>query len=115
MIENRIRREPIEYAFAVSDDGTLMLAKAGETASVDFMGDETKRLLGTNLTHNHPNNGMLSAQDVQTLIAVGLRSVRAVTEREIFEIRQPATAKTFEPNRELADKVRNEYQSTVKK
>lgn len=69
------------------------------------------RFVGTTLTHNHPKNSMLSGQDVRFLIWAGLRSVRAVTEHEVFEIRQPGTPESLKPNRELADKVMNEYEN----
>lgn len=57
---------------------------------------------------------MLSGDDVRTLIRAGLRSVRAVTERWVFEIRQSTPQKSLKPNRELADKIMNEYENRVR-
>lgn len=113
-IEQRIRGQPLEYAFSVAEDGTVMFAQAGDVGRVRFSERVAARFVGTTLTHNHPQNSMLSGQDVRTLIRASLRSVRAVTEREVFEIRQTATRRTLKPNRELADKVSNDYEGTFR-
>jgi len=90
-IENnseRIRGIPThEEAFAVADDGTIVLDKTGRASNVDFDQAEVRKLRGTTLTHNHPeasrnaeylHSTSFSPDDIRMYYSAELREIRAV-------------------------------------
>jgi len=108
-IEQRIRGEPIEYGFCVTDDGTLVLAKSGGVSHVSITADEKKRIRGTTWTHNHPGGSSLSRDDVETMLSVQMRGVRAVTESGVYHLEQTGETKHGD---DIAKDIGQEYELT---
>lgn len=108
-IEQRIRGEPIEYGFCVTDDGTLVLAKLGGVSHVSITADEKKRIRGTTWTHNHPGGSSLSRDDVETMLSVQMRGVRAVTESGVYHLEQTGETKHGD---DIAKDIGQEYELT---
>lgn len=76
----------VEVARVFSADGTLVLEKAGDFASVTFTADELAKLRGAVVTHTHPGIGSFSPDDVALAAAHGLAEIRAVDERYAYSL-----------------------------
>lgn len=56
-----------EEALILSSDGTAVIAKRGAAHSVGFTLDETRRMKGCDIIHNHPShNSVLSPSDAES-------------------------------------------------
>lgn len=78
-IEDKIRNQPHESAAVVDKNGDALFFKDGEKAQVVFTPDETAKMKGNSLTHNHPRGSILSIPDVGTMVGADLEEIRATT------------------------------------
>ena len=76
-IEDRIRNQDYESAAVVDKNGNTLFFKDGEQSQVMFTSEESARMRGNTLTHNHPLNGFLSAPDIGTFVGNDLSEIRA--------------------------------------
>ena len=53
--ENKIKDLPIEYGVVLDSQGNIVYSKQGEQTSVHFEPEESMKMKGMILTHNHPN------------------------------------------------------------
>ena len=77
--ETRIIGQKFETAVAVQADSLqFVLDKDGEGGSVRFTKEETARLGGGVLTHNHPDGQCFSDDDIHLALSRGLTAIRVV-------------------------------------
>lgn len=107
-VEEVIRRQQYESAFAWNSEGRLVLAKEGTRGSVSFEDAEIAVLKGTTFTHNHPRGlefaeddprsfgNSFSIQDLRLACFAELAELRVVTPRLRFFIKPPATGWNFD-------------------
>ena len=78
-VEDRIRKQDFESAALIDKNGNQVFFKDGESHCVAFSAEETKSMKGNTLTHNHPGGGILSCEDVGTMVGADLNEIRATT------------------------------------
>lgn len=78
-VEDRIRSQFYESAAVVDKDGKILLRKDGALGEVGFTKEETKLLEGNTVTHNHPDDTMLSVADAFIFVKYGIEEMRATT------------------------------------
>lgn len=69
--------------------GTVVFEKAGDRGSVRFTQEETQRMKGGVLTHNHPNASCFSPEDIRMLFDAKLTEIRAVTRDGVYRLQRP--------------------------
>jgi SPP1 gp7 family putative phage head morphogenesis protein len=101
--EKQIVSQHFESAYAVNQQGQVILFKKGQTYSVDFTDDEIKKLENTILTHNHPRGwkypdddprrqgNSFSDDDIRMACKAKLAEIRAVTPMWRHRMKPPAT------------------------
>ncbi len=87
MCENRIKEQPIEYAFIITTAGEALQVK-GTTGQVHIEKVGAEKLKGAIVTHNHPNiyedgklvelGGSFSDDDILMYMIYGIGELRAV-------------------------------------
>jgi hypothetical protein len=91
VVEKRIRGLRLEHAYVFAPDGQFRFRKSSrEARRVQFSDEEFALLKGAVLTHNHPDGGSLSEQDLRTAMHAGLLQVRAVTRSHRYWVDCPA-------------------------
>ena len=78
-----------ETARLYGGDGKQIFKKDGSTSEVIFSRTEIKKMKGGVLTHNHPNGGCFSPEDVNMLRHGKLQEIRAVTKSGVYRLQQP--------------------------
>lgn len=78
-VEDRIRHQNYESAAIIDENGREIIFKDGEKNCVAFTQEETARMKGRTLTHNHPNSGFFSKEDIGVLVGADLAEMRATT------------------------------------
>ncbi|MDX2273627.1 MAG: hypothetical protein NW237_16980 [Cyanobacteriota bacterium] len=59
-----------ERCYVVDADGSIMLVKDGDASSATFAAEDLPLVRGKALTHNHPNGGSLSPEDIDCLLTI---------------------------------------------
>ena len=86
-VEKGIRNGRDESAVCVDSEGKVLFQKGGDSSSVKFTASECSLMDGCTLTHNHPNNGALSPEDILCFVGNSCERVRAVgPEGSLYEI-----------------------------
>ena len=89
LIEEQIRRNPFESAYAFDASGRLVLSKVGGADSLEFTATELARLKDTVLTHNPPADVSLSRSDVDLATFAQVAEIRVVTPRWRYVLTRP--------------------------
>ena len=88
--EANIMHQDHETGFIHSPDGKQVWANQGGVDYVDVSDARDKGVLrGNVLTHNHPQGNSFSHQDVNGLLAWGLKEMRAVSSKHLHRIQPP--------------------------
>jgi hypothetical protein len=82
-------RKKREHAVVVAADGTLIARRGGGMNSVSFTQEETDRMFGAVLSHNHPSGFTFSVDDIRFAAVYGLSEIRVYTRRSLYRLRQP--------------------------
>lgn len=82
-------RKKREHAVVVATDGTLIARRGGSMNSVSFTPDETDRMFGAVLSHNHPSGFSFSVDDIRFAAVYGLSEIRVYTRRNLYRLRPP--------------------------
>lgn len=78
--ESSLQGRSTETAQVLDAQGrSLLLRTSGAASYVQFAKEDLDKMRGGVLTHNHPNSGPLSDDDVYLTMKRGLREMRAVT------------------------------------
>jgi hypothetical protein len=76
--EDQHRSDPVESAFGVSPDGTVIYAGSqGHKSQVRFSPEEVARMADAVMTHNHPSGHAFSLDDLEMLHAARIAELRA--------------------------------------
>jgi hypothetical protein len=73
-----------------TQEGTLVVKKAGTDSEVQFSNDDIRKMKSGILTHNHPGGGCFSPNDINMLRYGKLSEVRAVTPNGVYRIQSPS-------------------------
>lgn len=76
--EAEISSQTYETAQVLAREGHSLLVKDGGGSFVAFSTEEAEKMNGGVLTHNHPNSGPLSDNDIALTMSKGLREMRAI-------------------------------------
>lgn len=88
--EASIASQPIEHAFAVAADGSVVLRKSGGKSSVSFTAAEVTLLKDAHMTHNHPGGTWgFSPEDGRFALGADMAEIRAVTTIRLSSLRRP--------------------------
>lgn len=88
--ERLISGTDVEHAVALDKNGDRVFSKTGTRTHVNFTKAEVKLMKGATLTHNHPSNRSLSANDIYMLKYAGLAEIRACNSDGVsYYMRQP--------------------------
>lgn len=82
-------RKKREHAVVVATDGTLIARRGGGMNSVSFTQEETDRMFGAVLSHNHPSGFSFSVDDIRFAALNGLSEIRVYTRRSLYRLRPP--------------------------
>lgn len=82
-------RKKREHAVVVATDGTLIARRGGGVNSVSFTEEETGRMFGAVLSHNHPSGFSFSIDDIRFAATHGLAEIRVYTRRHLYRLRAP--------------------------
>lgn len=82
-------RKKREHAVVVATDGTLIARRGGGMNSVSFTQEETDRMFGAVLSHNHPSGFSFSVDDIRFAAVYGLSEIRVYTRRSLYRLRPP--------------------------
>jgi len=85
--EQEIINAPIEHGIVVAEDGTVLVETSGRSNSIKFTWEETSKMKGAILTHNHPNGTTFSGADVQLALSNNVAALRAVGVRDGRKLR----------------------------
>lgn len=89
-VEEEIAGNDFETAAAFTPDGTLLLRKEGERASVRFTRQEVLRMIGAAVfTHNHPRSTSFSLADIDLAWRLRIGEIRVVSRRFLYRLRPP--------------------------
>ena len=90
-VEKKIADNDFETAAVFATDGTLLLRKTGERASVRFTQQEVLRMIDAAVfTHNHPRNTSFSLADVDLAWRLRIEEIRVVSPSFLYRMRPPA-------------------------
>lgn len=85
--ENRIYNDRVETAVLLDGKGnTIFTESSGETNVVFFTPEQTVKMKGANLTHNHPSNSTFSGEDISLLTYRDLKSIRATGKSRTYQL-----------------------------
>ena len=87
--EDTVRGEKKENARAWGPDGNQVLDKAGAKHSVGFTQKEIDAMRGGVATHNHPNLGSLSFDDITFAKTADLAEIRAIDPKYRYKVTPP--------------------------
>lgn len=79
-----------EQAVLYGANGEILLQKTGDRGRVRFTHEETLKMRGGVLTHNHPNNSCFSPEDIHTLFNAKLSEIRVVTHDGVYRLQRPS-------------------------
>ena len=85
--ENEIIKNPYETAVVYSKNGNMIFYKVGSSEKVTFTKKEIKKMKNGVLTHNHPDNSMLSINDFHILKIGKFSEIRALTTDCVYMFR----------------------------
>jgi hypothetical protein len=77
-LEIQIRSDANETGAFIARDGSIIVQKTGSPSSVSFSSTELIGTHGTLFTHNHPDDGPFSREDIVAAIKSQLVEVRVV-------------------------------------
>lgn len=78
-VEDKIRHQFYESAAVVDSDGKILFRKDGAIGEVGFSKEEAAMLKGNTVTHNHPDDAMLSVADINCFMKYDIQELRATT------------------------------------
>lgn len=89
-----IRDRKYEIAVLIDKNGkTLFVETQNNTGSVKFTPQQSAMMKGNTLTHNHPSGSTFSVADIDTLERTGLYKIKAVGEKDGYELDYTITRK----------------------
>ena len=78
---------PVEGSCCISEDGTIVFSKIGDSGSVTFTDDEVKKMAGNVLTHSHPESGgTFSTADISLFYKGKLKAIRAISPEGVYTL-----------------------------
>ena len=77
-LENQVRTDASETGAFIARDGSIVIKKTGTPSNVSFSSAELFGTQGTLFTHNHPDDGTFSREDVVAAIKSQLTELRVV-------------------------------------
>lgn len=81
-IESGIRNLEYEKCFAFDNQGQVLFQKSGSGSSIGFTQEEADKLKGIKLfTHNHPQGGSFSPEDIKFLYTNKIKGIRAIGQK----------------------------------
>lgn len=108
-----------ETSVIYGPDGKYLFQKRGTENAVRFSISEALKLKGCVVTHNHPNGGSFSIEDIQFLRKSGASEVRVSTEECSYYLRQPEKwpkeIKTSEALSKAQEDIRRELRGKYQK
>lgn len=98
-----------ETAVIYDEAGEVLFKKKGNADSVTFTKNELLRMKGKIVTHNHPNNSVLSTADIDILRKTKAAEMRASTTFGTYVINYPSKWSSEISSYEKIDKAYNKY------
>lgn len=93
LIEKSIRKLPYEVGHWIdAATGEVRYSKRGKKGSVPFTAQDTALVNDNVFTHNHPEGGSFSANDIWCLLQYQMRELRAVGQKYRYVMRLPDDA-----------------------
>ena len=89
-VERQIANAPVEAAFLFTVSGQLLLRRLGTEAGITFPGAELRMMKDAILTHNPPDRGYFSREDLFFAHQFDLAELRAVAGRKVQRLVRPA-------------------------
>ena len=120
--EEVLSRRKKETAVVYGPDGEYLFQKRGNENEIQFTWAQSKRLIGSVISHNHPLGTSLSGQDICTLLVSKAVEVRAATESGVYYMRAPqrwpaeinTADKILSVRKEIDEEVKKECQTLYK-
>lgn len=78
-LEDEVRNDHLETGAFFSDGGSVLVRRQGEPNTIKFTKSELKLGIGRSFSHNHPNGGNFSLDDIELAAILNLREIRVVT------------------------------------
>ena len=98
-----------ETAVIYDEIGDVLFKKKGKSDSVSFTKKELSQMKGKIVTHNHPNNSVLSTADINILRKTKASEMRASTAYGTYVINYPSKWSYEISSYEKIDKAYNKY------
>lgn len=89
-LENQIAGAAVEVGLVFSVEGQLLVKRVGKAGNIRFSGDELEKMKDNILTHNHPQRGYFSREDVFFAHEFNLAELRAVAGKKVYRLLRPA-------------------------
>lgn len=86
--ESAIRGNDYETLIALDENGNLLFSKKGSRTSVAYGADASKTTNAI-VTHNHPDGGSFSWQDMHGMVALNQKEMRATTKDFTYSMKRP--------------------------
>lgn len=86
--ERIIAGNKYESAIIYDKNGNMVFKKKGNANSVSFTVEESKKMKGCVLTHNHPDGSVFSPEDINMLRVGDLSEIRACNKNGTFILRR---------------------------
>lgn len=120
--EEVLSRRKKETAVIYGPEGEYLFQKRGSENEIQFTREQSKRLAGSVISHNHPLGTSLSGQDICTLLLGKAVEVRAATVSGVYYMRAPrqwpaeinTVDKILAARRAIDDEVKRECQELYK-
>lgn len=86
--ESAIRGNDYETLIALDENGNLIFSKKGNRNSVAYGADASKTTNAI-VTHNHPDGGSFSWQDMHGMVVLNQKEMRATTKDFTYSMKRP--------------------------
>lgn len=86
--ESAIRGNDYETLIALNDKGELIFSKKGNRNSVEY-GSDAYKTKDAIVTHNHPDGGSFSWQDMHGMVVLNQKEMRATTKDFTYSMKRP--------------------------
>lgn len=120
--EKKIYSDKEETAILLDKKGnTIFTQSSGAAGAVYFTPEQTAKMKGANLTHNHPHGSTFSPEDISVLTMHGLNSIRATGKERTYQLSvikgnsqksdfSSAYRTAMKENRKVTDRLYKKYE-----
>jgi hypothetical protein len=113
-IEKNFINRDTEYGIGFDTKGNQIFETiSGNKYTVKIPLDDKEKLRGNIFTHNHPTNDTFSPDDIEVMISLGMKEIRAITEHGVYSMENNYKVKVIDYFRSARLALGDESYETV--